>query len=198
MPKVVDHDVRRREIADAALNLIAEAGIGAVTFRGLAAASGWSPGVLGHYFQDRHDILTAALDRAAELSADRQRAIAETMQGRQALEAVLEEELPIDSRRLALTRVFVFFYAEAATDDRTREMIDAHLRRWRRLTEAVVKEAQSLGDIDAHLSPPEVAADLVAFVDGLSIQALFNQNVLRRIQKSSPVRAWVDLLRPDR
>lgn len=195
MPKVVDHDARRREIADAALNLIAESGIGAVTFRGLSSASGWSAGVFSHYFKDRHGILAAALARAAELSAVRQRAISETLQGRQALEALLEEELPIDKRRLALTRVFVFFYAEAAADERTRELIDTHLRRWRRLTEAVIKEAQAMGDIDPHLSPAEAAADLVAFVDGLSVQALFNADLLHRIQRSSPVRAWVHLLR---
>lgn len=196
MPKVVDHEARRAEIADAVLGLIAAAGISAVTFRGLAAASGWSPGVLGYYFSDRHDILTAAVNRAATLSAGQQRAIADTLKGRQALEALLEETLPIDNRRLALTRVFVFFYAEAAVDNKTQEMIEKYLRRWRKLTELTVEEAQRLGDVDPGRSAKDIAADLVAYVDGTSIHALFNDELLRRIQRSSPVRGWVDLLRP--
>lgn len=198
MPKVVDHDARRTEIADAALKLIAESGIGAVTFRSLASASGWSPGVVGHYFTNRRDFLLAALHRAAELSGRRHHAIAETMQGRQALEAILEEELPIDNRRLALTRIFVFFYAEAVNQVEARQVIDDHLSRWRRRTEIVVKEAQSLGDIDPQFSAADIAADLVAYVDGLAIQSLLNDDVMRRIRRSSPLRGWVDLLHPDR
>lgn len=57
-------------------------------------------------------------------------------------------------------------------DEGTRELIDTHLRRWCRLTESIIEEAQALRDIDPHLSPAEVAADLVAFVDGLRVQAL--------------------------
>lgn len=195
MPKIVDHEARRTQIADAALELIAESGIGAVTFRSLATTSGWSPGVLGHYFKDRHDILTAAITRAADLSAVQQKAISGTMNGRQALEALLEETLPIDNRRLALTRVFVFFYAEAAVDSKTKEMIDIYLNRWRKLTARSVVDAQTLGDLDASLDPTATAMDLVAYVDGLSVHALFNEEVLRRIQSSSPVRAWVNHLR---
>jgi AcrR family transcriptional regulator len=150
----------------------------------------------GHYFANRRDFLLAALERAAQLSGQRQRAIAETMQGRQALEAILEEELPIDSRRLGLTRIFVFFYAEAVTHIEARRMIDLHLSRWRKATQAVVKEAQSLGELDPRLCAADVAADLVAYVDGLSVQALFNDDVMRRVRRFSPVRGWIDLLAP--
>lgn len=196
MPKIVDHEERRREIANVALDLIANAGTSAVTFRGVAEASGWSAGVIGHYFKNRHDLLFAALTRAAELSGEHQRSIANTFEGRQALEWILEEELPVDNRRLALARIFVFYYAEAGTDPAVRQEIDKYLRRWRRQTEIAVKQAQALGDLDPTLSPATVAADLVAYADGLSIQALFNDDLMSRIRKSSPIREWVDLLRP--
>lgn len=196
MPKIVDHAERRREIANTSLDLIANSGISAVTFRGVADASGWSVGVIGHYFTNRHDLLFAALTRAAEVSAEHQRSISRNLEGRQALEAILEESLPADSRRLALTRIFLFFYAEAVTDDAVRQEISKFLHRWRRQTEIAVKQAQALGDIDPTLTPANVAADLIAYADGLGIQALYSDELMARVLKSSPVREWVSHLRP--
>ena len=52
MPKIVDHEARRREISAAAAALIAKGGLEAVTFREIAQASGYSKGVVEHYFEN--------------------------------------------------------------------------------------------------------------------------------------------------
>lgn len=196
MPKVVDHQQRRREISEALLDLVAEGGTNAVTFRAVAKRSGWSTGVLGHYFTNRDDLLLGGLRRAGEISAERQRSIGRTMVGRQAVEAILEEELPLDNRRLALTRIFVFFYGEAAVDETVMAEIDGYLTAWRRQTAKAVRAAQELGDIDPALDADEVAADLVAFADGLSIHVIFNPVLMDRLRASSPIRTWVNRLAP--
>ncbi len=69
MPKIVDHDERRLALADAVLALIAREGISAVTTRAVAEESGWSTGVLNHYFGSRHELLLAALRRAGDIQA---------------------------------------------------------------------------------------------------------------------------------
>ncbi|WP_413098301.1 TetR/AcrR family transcriptional regulator [Streptomyces sp. Inha503] len=196
MPKVVDRQARRREIAEALLDIVAESGTNAVTFRAVADRSGWSTGVLGHYFKNRDDLLLGGLRRASEIAAERQRAISRTMVGRQSVEAILEEELPLDRRRLALTRIFVFFYAEAATDSAVMTEIDGYLAAWRRQTARAVRAAQQLGDLDPTLDADAAAADLVALTDGLSIHAIFNQSSLERLRRGSPIREWVNRLAP--
>ena len=196
MPKIVDHDERRREIADVVLAIIAEGGTNAVTYRSVSERSGWSTGVLGHYFTGRKDLMLGARLRAGELSAERQRVISRTMLGRQAVEGLLEEELPLDNRRLALARIFVFFYAEAAADDAIRVVIDRYLSAWIRVTAKAIESAQALRDIDPGLDPMETAADLVALADGLSIHALFDEAYMQRIQRRSPIRSWVSALAP--
>ena len=135
MPRLIDHAQRRREIADALLSIVAEDGIYGVTIRAVAERAGWSTGVINHYYRNRHDLLLSGLRRAAEVAAERQRQIGRTLLGRQAVEAVLEENLPLDSRRLALSRIFVFFYAEAGVDAAVRAEIDGYLEGWRRQTE---------------------------------------------------------------
>ena len=57
MPKVVDIDERRAELAAAAAQLIARAGVGAATMRDVAAEAGWTTGALTHYFADKRELL---------------------------------------------------------------------------------------------------------------------------------------------
>lgn len=61
MPKKVDHDARRRDIADALLQLAATAGLEAVSLRHVAAEAGVSMGAVQHYFRTKDDMLEFAL-----------------------------------------------------------------------------------------------------------------------------------------
>ena len=196
MPKRVDHEDRRRAIADAVLAVVADQGVTGATFRAVADESSWSTGVLSHYFRNRDDMLLAALRRAGELAALAQRGISSSMTGRDAVRAILEEELPLDSRRLALTRIFVFFYAEAAADESIRAEINGYLSRWRKQTEVAVRAAQECGEISADFDAAQLAARLVALTDGLSIHAIFDRPLLDELRRGEGLRAAVDALAP--
>lgn len=194
MPKLVDHDERRSEIADAVLRIVARAGIPAVTVRAVAEESGWSTGVLTHYFGNRRGMLLGALRRAAEISGQHHKTIAAQNDGLARLEGALVEALPLDERRLALGRVFVFFYAEAATDESMRTEIEGYLAVWRKFVANAVRAAQRQGLIDARVKPAVAAAQLVALTDGWSIHALLDGSVMADLNRLSPVRSWIELL----
>ena len=66
MPKRVDHEQRRGEIADAAWRLIAERGPDAVTLREVSAALGVAHGAPAHYFAGRAAIVECAFRRALD------------------------------------------------------------------------------------------------------------------------------------
>lgn len=68
MPAPVDHDARRRHIAERAGALIAEGGLEAVSYRRLAADAECSTTVITHYFANRHQLLLWAYRAAAERS----------------------------------------------------------------------------------------------------------------------------------
>ena len=57
MPKIVDHEVRRRELAEAVWRVIVRDGVGDVSIRSVAAEAGWSSGALRHYFSTRAELL---------------------------------------------------------------------------------------------------------------------------------------------
>ena len=81
MPRIVDHDVRRRQICDVLLDVVAEAGVTAATIREIAERSGWSTGVIGHYFKNRQDLLLGGLRRAAELIGEHNMRVLTTLEG---------------------------------------------------------------------------------------------------------------------
>jgi len=57
---------RRRQIADAALKIIAERGLGRFTTQAIAAEIGVSDGMIFRHFASKEDIVLAALDRVEE------------------------------------------------------------------------------------------------------------------------------------
>jgi AcrR family transcriptional regulator len=62
MPLVVDHDLRRREVAEIAYGLIAQGSTDAATVRNVAAEAGYSTNIVSHYFSGKKDLLQATFD----------------------------------------------------------------------------------------------------------------------------------------
>ena len=191
MPRIVDHEERRREICDVLLDLIAEVGVPGATIRGVAGRSRWSVGVIGHYFANRQDLLLGGLRRAAEILAEHNTSIVQNLQGLQALEQILEGSIPLDKRRLALARIFFFFYVEAMNDEELRVEVESYLFGWRKSVARAIHQAQANGDLPPELDAIQVCADLVGLADGLSIHALLDSRVMLRLREQSPVRFWI-------
>ena len=61
MPKIVDRVERRAAIAAAAADAIADEGIEAVTMKGIATRAGVTTGAVTHYFDDKDEVILAAL-----------------------------------------------------------------------------------------------------------------------------------------
>ncbi|MEM9180614.1 MAG: TetR/AcrR family transcriptional regulator [Pseudomonadota bacterium] len=62
MPKIVDHEERRRAIASAAVDAIAANGLSGVKLTDIARMAGVTTGSIAHYFADKDAVLAAALE----------------------------------------------------------------------------------------------------------------------------------------
>ena len=62
MPKIVDHEERRRAIAAAAVDAIAKNGLSGVKLTDIARSAGVTTGSIAHYFPDKDAVLAAALE----------------------------------------------------------------------------------------------------------------------------------------
>ena len=166
MPKVVDHEERRGEVAAAVWRIVSRDGLEAATVRRVAAETGMSTSVVSHYFAGKDDLLRLAFRIVVERS--RGRALAEGASSGRA-RALLVTGLPLDDERLAEARVWFAFLGLAVTrPDLAVEQRNAYTA-WRGAVAAALVEEGLHEGLDAEAE----AAGLIALVDGLTVQATF-------------------------
>jgi TetR/AcrR family transcriptional regulator, transcriptional repressor of bet genes len=174
VPKVVDHEQRREELAAAVWRIASRQGLDAVTIRGVAAEAGWSTGALHHYFSDKEELLLFAFRTIADRVGRRVEAARQS--AREPLELVRELlaiGLPLDPERCDETRVWFAFLGLALSRPALARAQGAAYGQWRRLVASALEQAQEAGELDAAIDPYREAASLVALVDGLAVQAMF-------------------------
>lgn len=169
MPKRVDHQQRRRELADAVWRVVAREGLDGTSLQLVADQAGWSIGSLRHYFASKADLLVFALRHAADRIEERigRLPASGTVLGQ--LRAVLAELLPLDTARREEALVWLAFIARATTDPNLApEAEDV----WRQLHDPLVAritEAIRSGELPAQLDAEREATRLQALIDGLVV-----------------------------
>ncbi|HZC12892.1 MAG TPA: TetR/AcrR family transcriptional regulator [Thermoleophilaceae bacterium] len=174
MPKIVDHDARRAELAAAVWRLASRDGLDGVTTRRVAAEAGWSTGSLAHYFADKEELILFAFETVADRVGRRVlRAAEHTRDPLELVRSQLVEGLPLDAERRAEVRVWFAFLGLALTRPRLAQAGREAYRVWRGRIAKTLAAGQRDSLIDDSLDCEREAAELVALVDGLAIQASF-------------------------
>ncbi|HTT95843.1 MAG TPA: TetR family transcriptional regulator C-terminal domain-containing protein [Solirubrobacterales bacterium] len=172
MPKKVDHDARREELVLAAWRVIAARGIDEVTIREIARESGYSSGVLAHYFENKDDLLAHALRLSHTRIRKRYDAEVDTPVAADALKGILLDNLPLDEQRELETRIEMSFWARALRNEALHEIQERESEILRGLLRELVEKAKADGTISAEHDMEDVIELLGAVIDGVSLHAL--------------------------
>lgn len=140
MPKIVDHDQRRREIVEVTWRFIAREGIAKLNLRDLAAAAGYANGGLKIYFPTKDAILAATFTYVAESTDARIERSAGSLEGLAAIEAFAHEVLPLDELRRDEARVAVHFWHLALGDPALAEANARTMQGWRDALDAWLEQ----------------------------------------------------------
>ncbi|MEW2354335.1 TetR/AcrR family transcriptional regulator [Spirillospora sp. NPDC029432] len=163
------HERRRREIADAVLDVVAERGLPAVSLTAVAARAGVSPGRVQHYFPAKDRLIEAAFDRGNERSEARIAAKAGPGAGeggpRRLLTVVLTELIPYDAPTRAHMRVRQWFTGLALADEAIAERMRADYARLHERLAGLLRR-------DRVPEPGAEAVRLVALAEGLAYYVL--------------------------
>ncbi len=116
LPKVVDHEARRRDILDGAFGVFAERGYGSVSMRQLAQSLGFSTGTLYHYFQGKEALFEALVDHRARLDVAEATAGFDTARDANAKLFQLASFVTLQQARLADTLSIALDYARHEPD----------------------------------------------------------------------------------
>lgn len=138
MPKIIDHDDRRREIVAVARRLILQGGFEAATMRSIAAEAGFANGALKHYFPGKDSIIAATFDSVlAEMQqkgALADAAALAAMTPAEALRAWLVAPFPDDPDKIENGRVLLVLWDRAASSPELAALYRDFFEGWRRRT----------------------------------------------------------------
>ncbi|MFI6704285.1 TetR/AcrR family transcriptional regulator [Streptomyces sp. NPDC050509] len=120
MPKRVDHEERRTEIADALVRVAGRQGLHAVGMRDVAAEAGVSLRLVQYYFQTKEKLLLYGLEHLARRFTARVTArlaaVGDDPGPRAMIEAVLLVSLPTDEESRTFHLVYTSYAVLAVTD----------------------------------------------------------------------------------
>lgn len=193
MPIVVDHEQRRREVAEIAADLIAKLGVERVTVREVAAAAGYSTTIVSHYFRDKRELQLMAY-RTATLRARRRIEAALAHDAADRLQRCVEAMLPLDEPRRRDWHVWFAFWGIAVSDPQFAAEQKLRARYSRELVEGLLLAAPRAPDAPTGATPAQAAESLVAFVVGIAGQALFDPDLWPPARQSAALRAELRLL----
>ncbi|MFI7129642.1 TetR/AcrR family transcriptional regulator [Nonomuraea sp. NPDC050153] len=181
MPKIVDHDERRREVLSAARRVIVRDGIDAATTRAIAKEAGYSNGVLAHYFADKDEILLSALRQSHQRIRDRLTRKVEGVTGLAALRELLLDNLPLDAERTQESRLEVSFWSRSLASERLAEVQRTEADELRAVVRDLLAQARAAGELRTDDNLDDLTEHLLALVDGLSLHLLLYPGRLRRV-----------------
>jgi len=180
VPKRVDHEQRRRQIADALLRTAATRGLHATGMREVAAEAGVSLRLVQYYFGTKEELLLAAMQQLAAQFSDRVLARIRRMKKtegpahpRDVIAAILTEALPADDERRTFTLVSTAYLALSLTDPAL--AISPLVRNSSVVIDVIaaqLRAAQAAGDMPAHLDPDLEAISLLTMSAGLGTSVL--------------------------
>ena len=162
MPKVVDHEERRRRIAAAVRRIAADQGLEAVSLGQVALAAGISKGQVQHYFPSKDAMLRHALRTL------REQVDAKASEALPDLRSVLLALLPLNAGSRTEALVANAFLWRALKDDEIAEPFRVGYQQLHAGLVELIAAEQASGTLSADLDPATEADLLAALTTGLA------------------------------
>src|SRR3954454_15501874 len=178
MPRLADHEQRRRQIAEAVWRIASARGLEDVSLRKVAAEAGVSLRLVQYYFGTRDDLLLGALEI---LNADAGESIRagigpeEDTTPREVLRALLVGMLPVGDERRTRYLVHLAYFVRSLSDPGLASAFSAAPPELERLTADLLAWGRDRGEVAPDLDLMPEAELLLSSVDGLQTSIILGQ-----------------------
>ena len=193
MPKIVDHDQRREEIAMVACQVVAERGFEHATVARIARASGYTTGMVAHYYDSKQDIILAALRLI--LKRIEQRLTRKRNGGEANLLQVLGEALPLDAQRFTDCAFWMAFWGQVPADQKLKRLNGWVHREYMRLFARCFSEHWPEWTEWSQATRGQVLRSVVTFINGLTAGAVTSPRDWTAAAQVDQLKLQLDLLR---
>ncbi|GAA1556907.1 TetR/AcrR family transcriptional regulator [Kribbella lupini] len=199
MPKIVDHEARREEIAQALWRVVRRDGMRAASVRTVAAEAGWSAGAVRYYFPDQDGLVSFAMDLVAQRVRARVSQLEPTGTPVEIALRYLEEVIPLDPERLAEFDVWLSFTAQAQAESGAgglRKLLGPVNEGLRGLCNSLLTHLSEAGRLRPDLDLDLETERLHALIDGISLHVTIQPDVTTAERVREVLAAHVLSLQP--
>lgn len=194
MPRHVDHEARRRQVAEALWRVVLREGLEGATVRAVAAEAELSLGAISHYFASQEELQLYALELVNERDAARMAAIPEEGTAREVVERYLWALLPVDEEARQTNQVFYAFLARARVVPSFRRVAAGINDEVVELCTRGIELLDRAGAIAPGHDRATLVAEFRALTEGLSFQCAMWPEALPPQTVKAVMRRWLDSL----
>lgn len=193
MPKIVDHEKRRDEIALVACRVVAECGFEQATVVRIAREAGYTTGMVAHYFDTKQEIIIAALRLMLRRVDER---LQPSSGGeRPDLLTLLMEVLPVDEERYIECAFWTAFWGQVTADKRLKRINAWVHREYQRLFERCLSRAWPEWPHWSADTHETVLRSVMTYINGLTASTVASRADWPAEQQVEQVRLQVTMLR---
>jgi len=194
MARQADHKERREVFAMAALRVIMRAGVEGLTVREVAKEAGFTTGALTHYFTSKDQVLIEASEVSAKLVRPRMERAARDKSALTALRRVVGESLPITPLARGYWRIWVGFWERASYNPEVKRVMRDRYEEWRGRLTVIIRRAQDEGEAAGGFDAELAAQELVALIDGVSVQVLLGSGRIPVARQWQIIDSWIEIM----
>ena len=165
VPKIINHETREVEVAEAAWRVVLAQGVRGLSVRNVAAEAGLATGSLRRAFSTQSELLKRCALLIVERAQARIAGVDRQLPAREYVEAVLSEALPLDAVRRGEMEVWLALSHEPDLRDLCRKA-DQGLYE---LCRDMLEHLRVAGVVDSDLDPTVEGIRLHALIDGLAL-----------------------------
>ncbi|WP_270577968.1 TetR/AcrR family transcriptional regulator [Caldifermentibacillus hisashii] len=186
MPKIVNHDQKRKIIAETAWKIIESEGIEKASIRRIASEAGMSTGALRHYFSTQDELLLFIMEYFLARGKERSENKSWSKNPLIAVQETLLELVPVDRDKQTETGVWLVFAIRSLTsvalNKKKNELTEGEYILMEALLEILIKAGCVKRDINIEIEKLRLAA----VIEGLSIHALLRPDIFT-IEKTEQI-----------
>jgi AcrR family transcriptional regulator len=186
VPKIVNHDQKRKIIAETAWKIIESEGIEKASIRRIASEAGMSTGALRHYFSTQDELLLFIMEYFLARGNERSENKSWSKNPLIAVQETLLELVPVDRDKQTETGVWLVFAIRSLTsvalNKKKKELTEGEYILMEALLEILIKAGCVKRDINIEIEKLRLAA----VIEGLSIHALLRPDIFT-IEKTEQI-----------
>lgn len=166
---------RKGQIVKATVDCISRYGYNNFSMQDVARSAGVSKGIIHYYFLNKDDLMMSVLEHvASDISSLLNSGMSETVDPVKKLDLFLGTCLNIVRKTKEYYQVNMDFWTQINQKDEVRQTVAKHYRNFREACSKVIMEGTAKG-VFREVNPYEYSSLIIALVDGISMQWLFDE-----------------------